>query len=166
MRYFLPVLFLFFSSSFSNENYHEFYVTTTNVVIKEEKKALQITCQLFIDDIELLLKQNNPELTLYPDSDEKKIDLLLEETFKKVFRIKLDQEWVKHKFIGREYKSDILQCYIEIEILELPKIMSIQNTIFFNLFQDQQNILHFKNGTKRKSFLLHSSKNMVSFPVD
>ncbi|MFL2598125.1 MAG: DUF6702 family protein [Flavobacteriaceae bacterium] len=72
MRYFLPILFLFFSSSFSNENDHEFYVTTTNVVFKEEKKALQITCQLFIDDIELLLKQNNPELRLYPDSDAKK----------------------------------------------------------------------------------------------
>ena len=92
--------------------------------------------------------------------------MLLEETFKKVFRIKLNQDWIKHKFIGREYKSDILQCYMEIEILELPKIMSIQNTIFFNLFEDQQNILHFKNGTKRKSFLLHSSKNMVSFKVD
>jgi hypothetical protein len=72
MRYFLPILFLFFSSSFSNENDHEFYVTTTNVVLKEEKKALEITCQLFIDDIELLLKQNNPELRLYPDSDAKK----------------------------------------------------------------------------------------------
>ena len=56
MRYFLPILFLFFSSSFSNENDHEFYVTTTNVVFKEERKAIQITCQLFIDDIELLLK--------------------------------------------------------------------------------------------------------------
>ena len=55
---------------------------------------------------------------------------------------------------------------MEIEILELPKIVSIQNTIFFNLFEDQQNILHFKNGTKRKSFLLHLSKNMVSFKVD
>lgn len=166
MQFFLPILFLFFSSTFSNENDHKFYVTTTNIVFKDEKKSLQITCQLFIDDIELLLKQNKPELRLYPDSDEKKIDSLLEETFKKVFRIRVDQEWINYKFIGREYKSDILQCYMEIKILKPLKIMSIQNTIFFNLFEDQQNILHFKNGTKRKSFLLHSSKNMVSFSVD
>ncbi|MFL2598124.1 MAG: DUF6702 family protein [Flavobacteriaceae bacterium] len=94
---------------------------------------------------------------------QKKIDLLLEETFKKVFRIKLNQDWIKHKFIGREYKSDILQCYMEIEILELPKIMSIQNTIFFNLFEDQQNILHFKNGTKRKSFFIAFVKKYGKF---
>ena len=166
MQFFLPILFLFFSSTFSNENDHKFYVTTTNIVFKDEKKSFQITCQLFIEDIELLFKQNSPEIRLYPDSDAKKIDSLLEETFKKVFRIRVDQEWINYKFIGREYKSDILQCYMEIKILKPPKIMSIQNTIFFNLFEDQQNILHFKNRTKRKSFLLHSSKNMVSFSID
>ena len=87
MRYFLPILFLFFSSSFSNENDHEFYVTTTNVVFKEEKKALQITCQLFIDDIELLLKQNNPELRLYPDSDAKKLTCFLKKLLKRYFEL-------------------------------------------------------------------------------
>ena len=71
--------------------------------------------------------------------------LLLEETFKKVFRIKLNQDWIKHKFIGREYKSDILQCYMEIEILELPKIMRIQElNIYF--WEKLMKILHPKSG--------------------
>ena len=55
---------------------------------------------------------------------------------------------------------------MEIEVLSLPETISIQNTIFFNLFEDQQNIIHFKNGNIRKSFLLHHENNMVRFSLD
>ena len=35
--------------------------------------------------------------------------------------------------------------------------------MFFNLFKEQQNIIHFKNQEKRESFLLHNESDTVVF---
>ena len=121
---------------------------------------------MFIDDIELLLQLDNPKLTLYPDSNSKKIDLALEDILKKTLKIQIDQDWKNYSFLGKEYKNDILQCYMEIEGTISPKIIAVQNTILFSLFEDQQNIIHFKNGNKRKSFLLHSDNKMIRFSLN
>ncbi len=166
MQLIISILFSLFLSLPTNLNFHKFYVSTTNIVYKSEKKSIQITTQLFIDDIELLLQQDSPEVRLDPDSDSKHINTILEAVLNRVFRIQIDQEFINFKFIGREYKHDILQCYMEIEVLSPPEAISIQNTIFFNLFEDQQNIIHFKNGNRRKSFLLHQENDMVRFTLD
>ena len=162
-------MLLFFSilnMFFSHINDHKFYVTTTNIVYKKEANTLQITSRLFIDDIEFLLQQDSPQLKLDPDSENLLIDELIEKVLNKTFHIKVDQEWLNYSFVGREYKNDIIQCYMEVELPNTPEIISIKSTIFFNVFKNQQNIIHFKNGSDRKSFLLHSSKNMVQFCLD
>ena len=41
---------------------HKFYVSTTEIEFKEDSKSLQITSQLFIDDIELQLRSNQNDL--------------------------------------------------------------------------------------------------------
>ena len=166
MQLIISILFSLFLSLTPNLDFHKFYVSTTDIVYKSEKKSIQITTQLFIDDIERLLQQDNPGVRLDPDSDSKYINTILEAVLNKVFRIQMDQEFINFEFIGREYKYDILQCYMEIEVLSPPETISIKNTIFFNLFEDQQNIIHFKNGNIRKSFLLHHENNMVRFSLD
>ena len=166
MPFFPSILFLFLTFLSKNQDDHKFYVSTTNLVYKKEKSSLQITSQLFIDDIELLLQLDNPKLTLYPDSNSKKIDLALEDILKKTLKIRIDQDWKNYSFLGKEYKNDILQCYMEIEGTISPKIITVQNTILFSLFEDQQNIIHFKNGNKRKSFLLHSDNKMIRFSLN
>ena len=166
MSLFTSILFLFFSILFTNQDGHKFYVSTTNLVYKKEEASIQITTQLFIDDIEHLLQIENPNLRLYPDSDAKKIDIVLEKVLKKNLKIQIDQNWINYTYLGKEYKNDILQCYIEVKEIKSPKIITVQNTIFFNLFEDQQNIIHFKNDDLRKSFLLHIKKNLVRFSFD
>jgi len=39
--------------------------------------------------------------------------------------------------------------------------LKVSNKMLFNLFYDQQNIIHFKNKTFRKSFLLRSDNDSV-----
>ena len=87
---------------------HKFYISTTTIEYKEEFGTLQITSQLFIDDIEALLRKYEAELRLAPDSDAQRIDKLFELELKRYFRIKFDQEWVDFTCLGREYKNEIL----------------------------------------------------------
>jgi hypothetical protein len=128
---------------------------------KTEKKSLQITTQLFIDDVELLLQQKDPSIRLFPDSNPSEIDRLLELEFNNALQIHIDQKQLKYDYVGREYKNDVIQCYLEIELLNPIQKLKVSNKMLFNLFYDQQNIIHFKNKTFRKSFLLRSDNDSV-----
>jgi hypothetical protein len=128
---------------------------------KAEKKSLQITTQLFIDDVELLLQQKDPSIRLFPDSNPSEIDRLLELEFNNALQIHIDQKQVKYEYVGREYKNDVIQCYLEVKLLNPIQKLKVSNKMLFNLFYDQQNIIHFKNKTFRKSFLLRSDNDSV-----
>ena len=128
---------------------------------KTEKKSLQITTQLFIDDVELLLQQKDPSIRLFPDSNPSEIDRLLELEFNNALQIHIDQKQLKYDYVGREYKNDVIQCYLEIELLNPIQKLKVSNKMLFKLFYDQQNIIHFKNKTFRKSFLLRSDNDSV-----
>ena len=69
-------------------------------------------------------------------------------------------------FLGKEYRNDVSLCYIEIPLEEIPEKLEIKNIFFFDIFEDQQNIIHFKSQGIRKSFLLHSDKETVTIELN
>jgi len=48
--------------------------------------------------------------------------------------------------------------YIEVPFEQLSDSLVIENTLLFEQFEDQKNIIHFVNGDKRKSFLLNATQ--------
>ena len=160
-------IFLFFVCSIfiPKKIEHKFYVSTTTIEFKEEKKVIQITCQLFIDDVEKSLNRYQEGIKLAPDSNKQGIDKLLKKSLKKSILISIDGETTDLIYIGREYKNDILQCYFEANAPAYSKNLSIENRTFFDLFEDQQNIIHYKNKSIRKSFLLYSDDDRATFSL-
>ena len=144
---------------------HKFYVSTTTIEFKEEKNVIQITCQLFIDDVEKSLNRYQEGIKLAPDSNKQGIDRLLKKSLKKSILITIDGENTDLIYIGREYKNDILQCYFEANAPASSQNLSIENRTFFDLFEDQQNIIHYKNKSIRKSFLLYSENDSTTFSL-
>jgi hypothetical protein len=67
--------------------------------------------------------------------------------------------------LGKEYKNDITKCYIELRLAEVPDNIELYNGLFLSLFNEQQNIIHFKNADQRKSYLLHQKKSRVSLSM-
>ncbi len=157
--------FFFFLTNPSIEikNDHKFYVSTTSIVYKEQKQTFEITSQMFIDDMETLLRLDNKYIKMLPDSNIKLIDELIESSLRTYFQIEINKKNIDFEFVGREYKNDIIQCYIEVMIPDNSKKITLRNRMFFNLFKEQQNIIHFKNQDKRESFLLHNESDTVDF---
>ena len=157
--------FFFFLTNPSIEikNDHKFYVSTTSIVYKEQKQTFEITSQMFIDDMETLLRLDNKYIKMLPDSNIKLIDELIESSLRTYFQIEINKKNIDFEFVGREYKNDIIQCYIEVMIPDNSKKITLRNRMFFNLFKEQQNIIHFKNQDKRESFLLHNESDTVVF---
>lgn len=139
---------------------HKFYVTTTVVDYKSDTKVLQVTTQLFLDDLELALKTKDPKLRLAPDSDSLTVSNLLKDYFKAHFRFEMQGKILPYTFLGKKYETDIAVCYIEVP-LEETKTIIIENRLLLELFDSQRNIIHFKHGTRRKSYMLQKGKTSV-----
>ena len=163
MHFFFFFFFLLFKPSIDIKNDHKFYVSTTSIVYKENRKTFEITSQMFIDDMESLLRISKKDIKMLPDSNIELIDELIETSLRKYFKIEINKEIVDFDFVGREYKNDIIQCYIEVMIPDNSKEFTIRNRLFFNLFKEQQNIIHFKNQEKRESVLLHNESDSAIF---
>ena len=163
MHFFFFFFFLLFKPSIDIKNDHKFYVSTTSIVYKEQRQTFEITSQMFIDDMETQLRLYNKDIKMSPDSNVKLIDELIESCLRKYFQIEINKKNIDFDFVGREYKNDIIQCYIEVTIPDNSKKITLRNRMFFNLFKEQQNIIHFKNQQKRESFLLHNESDTVVF---
>ena len=64
-------------------------------------------------------------------------------------------------FLGKKYDNDLVICYLEIEDIDLPehKTLAVENDILTDIFDEQQNIVHFKINGKKKSFILVKENN-------
>ena len=152
------IYLLLITQLISHVEFHEYYVSTTEVDYIKEKNLMQITIRIFIDDFEEIVKQTNNNLKVAPDSNSKKINEILNQYIFEKFKISVNDQELIYEFIGKEYKSDMIQAYYEAEINNIIKNISFENYILFDYFKNQQNIIHYKNDKFRKSFL-HTIKN-------
>lgn len=159
------LLLVFCTFFLLGSNTHKYYVSTTEIEHKIERNTIQITLQLFTDDAELMLQQKDPNVRLDPDFDAKKVDILLDSELSKALQLFADQSALELSFLGKEYKNDIVKCYLEVQLKDKIQELEIFNTVFFSLFEEQQNIIHFKVSEGRKSFLLHSRRPSVKIEL-
>jgi len=145
---------------------HKFYVSVTMVDYVEEKQTVQIITKLFIDDIERLIRERYDENITLAEKDEPKIvDYYVDRYLKEKLTINVNNVPVILNFIGKEYEDDIMVCYLEIEGVTSLTTFEIENKVFFDLFEDQQNIVRTKIRGKNKSFILikENSTGMLNF---
>ncbi len=154
-----------FAQLINNIDVHDYYVSTTEVNFSHNNH-IQITIKVFIDDFEEMIQDNNNNLKLAPDSDSKKIDQITNQYISEKLKIKINNSQLKYEFIGREYKSDILQLYYEAVLTEKVQVITFENNILYDYFKNQQNIVHFKNDKFRRSFLFTKNNSKSSLSIN
>ncbi len=141
---------------------HKFYVSVTNINYSEKDRSLQITSRVFIDDFEKVLEERyGIEANLSTESESKLADEYIEKYLRAKFVMYIDAKVKEYQFLGKKYDNDIMICYLEIPELDLDKIKTIelQNELLTDLFDEQQNVVHFKIKGKKKSFVLIKENN-------
>ncbi|TMM56130.1 hypothetical protein FEE95_16000 [Maribacter algarum] len=139
---------------------HKFYVSVTNIGYSEKDDALQITTRIFIDDLEaVLLERYDITAKLATNEESKLADEYLEKYLRQKFQIEIDGENKTYELIGRKYDNDVCIFYLELTKIQLSSVKSIQiqNEILTDLFDEQQNVVHFKINGNKKSFVLLKS---------
>jgi len=141
---------------------HKFYVSVTNITHSEKDQAIQITSRLFIDDIEKAMEERYGMDSKLSTAEESVLaNEYIEKYFNTKFLIYLNGEKRSYNFLGKKYDNDVVICYLEIpEVqLEQTKTIEVQNELLTDLFDEQQNVVHFKIDGKKKSFVLIRENN-------
>jgi hypothetical protein len=141
---------------------HKFYVSVTNIQYSKEDNSLQITSRIFIDDLENVLEERyGVEMNLATEKESEEANFYIEKYMRSKLVISADGKNKAFVFLGKKYDNDLIICYLEIEDIDLPsrRTLEVENDILTDLFEEQQNIVHFRISGKKKSFVLVKENN-------
>lgn len=126
------------------------------------KESVQMITRIFIDDFEIALKEEYDESLVLMENPEPKIyEEYMAGYLQKNFKVKINGKEIPIKFIGKEYDADVVKCYLEIEKVNSINSFEIRNSVLFNRFPDQQNIIKTNINSKQKSAILTSKDNKL-----
>ncbi len=123
---------------------HPFHVSTTELNIDQEQQLLKITLSVFADDLEDAVNKQlgtNALDILNHNKYKDQVDNVAIYTYDKLY-FEIDNQIIKPTFLG--YGIEESMCFIFLE-LNLPKDLEqtkIYNTILYELFGDQENLVH------------------------
>jgi hypothetical protein len=123
---------------------HKFYVALYQVNYAPEKKMLQITSRIFVDDLNSAIgKKYSKKINLGSEKETAEDLVLLKKYFTEKFSIKINGRLTAMHLLSKEMEGDVLICYLSIK--DTPKISSLEvyNTILIEGNSEQQNIMHF-----------------------
>lgn len=138
------VLFVVLILSMSSFAAHKFYVALFQVNYVSEKKMIQITARIFVDDLNNALeKKHNRKVNLGSEMETADDVLLLKKYLNEKFIVKVDGQTKVINFVSKEMEGDVLICYLSIKEIKKMKALDIYNAVLTQNNAEQQNIMHF-----------------------
>lgn len=131
---------------------HPFHVSVVEINHNAADKTLEITCKLFTDDFEKVLKQNyNTKVDLINPPDKKAMDTLVKKYILSHLSVLIDGKQPGLTYLGFEREEDAVYGYLQAENIITVKKVEITNKLMYDLFDDQVNIMHVVVNGERKS---------------
>ena len=134
---------------------HDLHMSKTDLHYKTDQESLQILVSIFIDDLELAIKnESGKKYDLLEEGPHQVSDSLIMGYINSHLEISIDDKYIEPVYLGKEQSEDYeaFWCYLEIENLKTFKLLEIKNTILLKEFDDQKNATNFKIDRKSKSF--------------
>jgi len=144
---------------------HPFHVSVVEVNHNTADKDLEISCKIFTDDFENVLEQNyKTKVDLTNPSNKAAMDSLVKKYIFNHLSLKVNGRPVSFSYIGFEIQSEAAYGYVEVDNVPSLSKLEIANSLMYDLFDDQVNIMHVTiNGGNRKSTKLDYPDKQTSF---
>lgn len=123
---------------------HKFYVALYQVNYAPEKKMLQITTRIFVDDLNASIgKKYQKKINLGSEKETDEDLIFFKKYFNEKFNIKVNGQVKPIHFISKEMEGDVLICYFSIKEIQKINSIEIYNAVITEGNSEQQNIMHF-----------------------
>ncbi|SEO66941.1 DUF6702 family protein [Niastella yeongjuensis] len=160
----------FFSGSHSvnpadSSTRHPLFVSVTEMNYNAADKDLEISCKIFTDDFEKTLSNVfHTKVDISAPANKKENDRLVNEYIKTHLQLKLDNKMVTLTFVGFEKENDAVWSYFEVDnTATAPKKIDVVNTILYESYDKQMNLMHVTVAGNRKSTRLNYPDKEASF---
>ncbi|MGI8668800.1 MAG: DUF6702 family protein [Aridibacter sp.] len=146
-KYLVVVILMLAVNSFAASK-HEYHTTFTTIDYNTEENLLEISIQVFAHDLLPNLERKYKKgIDLENTKD---VDQILENYLAEKFVFKTKSNQIKKfKWIGKELETEVVRFYVEIPFDEELEGAEMQNTLFFESFREQVNLVHFKYQDKK-----------------
>jgi hypothetical protein len=161
MKKFAFYSFLFLAVSlFSSMTAHKFYVAIYQVNHAKEKKMVQITGRVFIDDInEAIEKKYRKKSSIALDNETPEEVELLKKYIAEKFKIKVNGQSKQLEFLSKESEDNVLIFYLRITDIAKITSLEVENTMIMENHFEQQNIIQANFNGNKHNLLLTSENN-------
>jgi hypothetical protein len=161
---FIVFSFVIVAFGLLNLAFHPFHLSVTDMKYNTKERNVEISTKLFINDLEDIVKKKyGKKLDLFLHADDTESKNLLQQYIQQNLYISLDNKNVSFTLLGSEREDNALWIYLETPVIAAPHKVSIHNTLLFDLFEDQTNIVHFDLNGQRKSKKLNTSEAKCEF---
>ncbi|HZY79671.1 MAG TPA: DUF6702 family protein [Cyclobacteriaceae bacterium] len=137
-------------------SFHPIHLSITEIDYNEKSKALQLTSRIFIDDLELSIRNKirDEELDLLEPGKGRTTDELVKAYLAEVVKVKVDKKFTKMNYLGHEIEGPAMICYIEIENVKKFSTIEVTNKVILETHDDQSNLVNVNYKDKVKSLRL------------
>lgn len=143
---------------------HPLYVSVSEINYNATDKNLEISCKIFTDDFEKTLTTlHNKKVDLFNPKDKAETDRQVSDYVRKRLVIKLDGKDVALEFVGFERENDAIWSYFQSAVPATPKRVEISNSILYEAYDRQLNLMHVSVGGTRKSIRLNYPDKEAKF---
>ncbi|MGV6861645.1 MAG: DUF6702 family protein [Putridiphycobacter sp.] len=140
---------------------HKTYVSIANMEYNPELTQIEVSLKLTAHDFEHVL-ENTFKKTYHIENvaDSSEVGQYIQNYLKRHITVYSNEKQADFNYVGKEVTvRDELFFYFTFTKVADPKTIKVSNTILFELFTKQQNIIHYKYQNKTKSVTLITSKN-------
>lgn len=138
-------------------SHHRFYTAIYQINFVPQKKMIQITTRIFVDDLNDALKNQYHKTTFLGTEKETDDDIhLMKKYLSEKFKLTVNGKPQPMNFLSNELEDNVIICYLNIKEISKLKSLSIENSILTEIHAEQQNIIQFNDNGTKKSLLLSS----------
>ncbi|MDX2172841.1 MAG: DUF6702 family protein [Bacteroidota bacterium] len=155
---------LFFTLLFFSAFKHPFYLGVADLKYNSTEKSIQGSIKLFTNDFENALKKDTKQtVDLINAKDKALTKKIITDYLTKYFNLKLNGETKSYTVIGFEREQEAVFTYIEFKNCETPKTIEIENSLLYDSFKEQMNIVHFELSGTKKSVKVNNPDKKITF---
>lgn len=156
-------LFVFALTCFSSRD-HPIFVSVTEIEHNAPNKVLEISCKIFTDDFETILRNKHKiKVDLLDASLKPAMNPIVNDYLQKHLVIVADGQPVRLEFLGFEQEEEGIICFFEVKNIVRVKRIEVLNDILYENNKQQMGIIHVMVKGARKSSRLNNPDAKVSF---
>nr|WP_233173829.1 DUF6702 family protein [Pedobacter sp. ASV19] len=134
------------------ERKHPLHLSSMELNYTTKGATVEISCRLFTDDLENALnKVFKVHADLSSAAKHAEMDGLVKKYAARHLQLKTGSKLIGLNYLGFEKDNEAIVLYIESVPVKGLKDLEILNTLMYDLFDDQSNIMHITYNGNRKS---------------